>query len=355
MQKVNSIQYLRAIAALMVVTYHSSIRAGESISPAVLDFLKAGSAGVDLFFVISGFIMWTIADQRPTTPGVFLQRRITRIAPIYWLATLGWLALAVIAPLSWVKATPDHIWQSLFFIPHFSPSYPGEVYPLLVPGWTLNYEMFFYVIFACCLFLPKERRLAALASVLGALAAAGLFIRTDNAVLLTYTNPLLLEFLAGAFAGFLWAKGVLPRGATAAALLVMGVAGMALSRAVDLDEENYRVLLWGAPAVMIVVGALGLSFFAKRNRFLLAIGDASYSLYLSHVIVLTFLTPAWEKFVSLSPSPFAAAAFIAAGLFFSSAAGLVLFRFVERPLEAYFRSAMRVTPQTALARRREAG
>jgi exopolysaccharide production protein ExoZ len=102
-----------------------------------------------------------------------------------------------------LRLTPGHVLGSILFIPHRSPS-TGDIWPVLVQGWTLNYEMFFYAVFAATLLLPSRLRLVALASVLVGLVALGLLLESDNPLLATYTDPIILEFLLGALIGQAW-------------------------------------------------------------------------------------------------------------------------------------------------------
>ena len=159
------IQYLRALAALAVVVFHAAERSGYAFA--------IGAAGVDVFFVISGFIMWVIADRRPLSPGRFLADRIRRIVPVYWLATGVMVAGALAGLFPNLVLTVEHVVASLAFVPARSPS-TGALWPVLVQGWTLNYEMFFYLVFAASLVLPARLRLPAMATVFAALVATGL-------------------------------------------------------------------------------------------------------------------------------------------------------------------------------------
>jgi exopolysaccharide production protein ExoZ len=131
-----SIQYLRAFAALSVLLFHITQRGSHGVT--------VGAAGVDVFFVISGFIMATITNARVITPFEFLRDRLVRIAPAYWIVTLFLVLLAAAVPLSFPTFTAPayHLLFSLAFIPHTDPL--GGSFPVLVPSWTLNYEMFFY-------------------------------------------------------------------------------------------------------------------------------------------------------------------------------------------------------------------
>src|ERR1019366_2869669 len=143
---IHPIQYLRGIAALMVVWHHG---VGQLATLETYFPFRFGTSGVDLFFVISGFIMVVTTAGRDVTPTEFIARRFVRVVPLYWVLTLALAATALVAPSLFrsVTLTAVSLIQSLLFIPHFSPSHAGMIWPVLVPGWTLNYEMFFYVVF----------------------------------------------------------------------------------------------------------------------------------------------------------------------------------------------------------------
>jgi exopolysaccharide production protein ExoZ len=149
---------------------------------------------VDLFFVISGFVLWTAAGETPASPGAFLWARVRRVAPLYWIATLAVAALAWRWPavLPVVHPEPRHVILSLLFLPHWGPG--GDPFPLLSAGWTLTYEAFFYVAFAIALCAPKDRRLQVLSCLVGAGSILGFGYHGWYTLL---ANPLLLEFLAG--------------------------------------------------------------------------------------------------------------------------------------------------------------
>ena len=149
-----SIQHLRAIAALSVALFHAC-------QWSQIDF-GIGAAGVDLFFVISGFVMWTVTAGREAAPLTFLRRRVIRVAPLYWIVTLALVAGALVFPQRFPEVEPraDHILLSLAFIQHMNPA--GQPFPILAPGWTLNYEAVFYLVFASTLILPVRRRIAGL-------------------------------------------------------------------------------------------------------------------------------------------------------------------------------------------------
>src|SRR5690242_14114495 len=123
--EIRSIQYLRGLAALGVLAFHAAERAGGTFD--------LGAAGVDVFFVISGFIMWVIAAERPTTPAAFLSRRIQRIVPLYWAVTLTVAAVAVLVPGSFprLQVSWAAVLKSLLFVPYEGAD--GLIAPLIIP------------------------------------------------------------------------------------------------------------------------------------------------------------------------------------------------------------------------------
>lgn len=314
-QRLIEIQLLRGVAALAVVTHHAVSHAGLSFG--------VGAAGVDIFFVISGFIMWMVGTDRPTSPLRFAWARLARVAPLYWLVTIGVAALALLLPAAMpnLHPTPRTLLLSLFFIPHHNAE--GAIFPLLVPGWTLNFEMVFYLLFAASLALPRQARLGMLLATLGLLATAGLALQPDHPVAVTYTSPLLLEFAAGIGLAVLWRQGRLPGRAGGWSMMALGLGVFAILELNGLYAEDLRVLLWGLPAWLLVAGALSAGVVGRHGPAAL-LGDASYSIYLMHPLLvgLTWRLLGWL------PVP----AYLAVTLLLSIGAGLACFRFIERPI-----------------------
>ena len=141
--KIENIQVLRFIAAFSVMMVH-------------LPVFKFGAWGVDIFFVISGFIMMYITEHNNKN---FLIKRIIRIVPLYWLLTLAVFLIAFLKPeiLNNTTANFEHLLKSLFFIP-FNKNEAGH-FPILFLGWTLNYEIIFYILFAFTIVVFKRFRL----------------------------------------------------------------------------------------------------------------------------------------------------------------------------------------------------
>ena len=292
---INNVQMLRAIAAYCVVFYHAQAFINNFHPGAFTSHL--GGIGVDIFFVISGFIMIHTNQDAARSPSQFWRDRVIRIVPLYWMATL---LIAGVA-LTGLRPSGLHHWDaadlltSLLFIPHVRSD--GVQSPILSLGWTLIYEMFFYAVFGLTLMLGQlSRRVLAIAALFLGLWLAGRILEPAGFVAGYYFNPIMLEFAAGCGLGLLYLRtgSVNSRAArtagTALAVLgvVTGVLGEAVYRDAMFEPAERRVALFGIPAVLIVAGALALERAGYRctNRFLLLQGAASYAVYLIHPLVL---------------------------------------------------------------------
>jgi exopolysaccharide production protein ExoZ len=281
-----SIQALRALAALAVAAYHALQweRGGFDV----------GRAGVDVFFVISGFIMWRVTCGRDVEPGAFLWRRLTRVGPLYWLATLGVLAAALVWPAFLPEVRPGwgHLALSLAFIPHLDPR--GLPFPTLPPGWTLDYEAVFYLIFAASLAGPRAWRGRLVAAALIAVTAFG-FLKPEPFYYLG-ANPMLLQFAAGVGLGLAVESGLAPSRRVGVTLILAAAAWWTVVQAGGLFTELWRPLLWGVPAFLTVAGALGVELDGVRpgarhqpapprgvGKVAEILGDASYATYILHL------------------------------------------------------------------------
>ncbi len=283
LQQYTSIQVLRGLAALMVVVYH--LPAALNVPDLNVPLLNGG---VDIFFVISGFVMVLSTESRRPDHFAFLKQRLTRIVPFYWVMT------CLMAAALWVFAgrvsTPHDLINSLLFVPYLDQA-TGYVQPVLGVGWTLNLEILFYILFAATMSFGKLSQMAAIGIVFAtAIAARIVFEPAEETVLFFYTTPMLFEFLAGMALGHL--AGRLRRlpdllGVSATVLAI--VSALVMASGFDLP----RTIAQGLPALMLVAGCLTLEnhFRLYAPRLLARLGDASYSLYLTHPIVLLALTP----------------------------------------------------------------
>ena len=246
--------------------------------------MEAGRCGVDIFFVISGFIMWLVTRNRETDATLFLKRRLLRIVPLYWLINIVVAIAATAKPNLFPVDRPEfsHVVQSMLFIPHTSPT--GDMHPLIGQGWTLYYETFFYVLFAFTLAWFRQRQFLCLASAILCLVCLGAWIHFESQITMTYTSPLLLEFLAGAYIGRAWLAGwALP---LRAALVAMFLGIICVSLPTHIFDGLARCVTLGIPASFIVAGLLSVERRSAlpQARFLRLLGDASYSIYLTHYL-----------------------------------------------------------------------
>ena len=331
MVRLYSIQYLRAVAATAVIVFH--------IGVLPLAFAEIGNAGVDIFFVISGFVMWTVATSRPQTPREFILNRVFRIVPMYWFVTLSFVGAAIMVPMLFPRLVLDlgHTVASLLFIPMLSPS-NGKIWPVLVPGWSLNYEMFFYVLFALALFLPKRRWLPFLISIFLGLTLLGGVYAGSNPLIITYTDSMMLEFLAGVILGPVVEADRLPPRPWGYLLVSIGVLLFMLGALMEVTSP--RVIVWGIPALLLVAGALTLEVRGSIPKLLLAtlIGDASYSIYLTHTLTISALSK-FRIFFSSAP-------YFAVCLSLSILVGIAAWRLAERPMTEYIKRKADVLRQS---------
>jgi exopolysaccharide production protein ExoZ len=279
------VQLLRAVAALGVVSFHAMHQL-ITRNGLELRWPGSGAAGVDLFFVVSGFIMWVTALNRGMPLGRFAARRIQRIVPLYWLMTALVLAIVVWAPAAMRNASHDplHFAASFAFIAWPHPAMPEHFWPALVPGWSLNYEMLFYLLVGCALALRRSFRVPFIGGALVVAVLAGRVLQPTG-LLAFYTNSILLEFLLGLLIGMAFDPGHRTR----ALDYVLCVAGLGLFVFVGpYETESNRLLTWGLPLALFALGAINIAL-PRRNvivRSLGLIGDASYSIYLTQFIVL---------------------------------------------------------------------
>jgi peptidoglycan/LPS O-acetylase OafA/YrhL len=337
-EKLTSIQVLRAVAALGVVTFHLAAEINTVGTP--FPELFIGSAGVDLFFVVSGYVMVSSSSSLFGAPGgaaTFLSRRLIRIVPLYWAASTVLLVHTLMrhsdlqsADLSW-----GALIASFAFIPYPRPS--GEFGPLLKVGWTLNYEMFFYVIFAAALAFRRAVALALVVCVVAGVAIASMAVWPGAQITSVWPAPIIAEFAFGVLVGAMKLRGAQLSRWVSALLIIIGTALLLAPYAFGLTEP--RLLLWGAPMAMIVAGAAlgewkGEGVF---SRGMAKLGDASYALYLIHpFMILPRLL--WQRLIgSDGPWIWWPMWYAAALMLGSIAVALIVHRYFEAPVTRYMK------------------
>lgn len=315
---IDGIQVLRAAAAMMVVMHHARHSvSGSDGWPAF------GSSGVDVFFVISGFVMAhttrNLADVgsncRFRESWLFLRKRAARIIPLYWLAIV-WTSR---------RNMPDlNLMKDFLFIPHLSEQYPVMIWPLVIQGWTLNYEMFFYAMFAITMLFGLNRTVVLLATLIIIPLAIRFLGGNGHVFTRFYSNDIMIEFGFGVVLQRLlntcrlpgWPRSVF------VALFALGFLLLALG-----NEHHPRSIMQGLPALLVV----GASFKAcegwLRFRVLGLLGNASYAIYLFH----------WAAFGALKPfsglvGSRQVAVLMVAHVLVAAVAGVVIHLVLERRL-----------------------
>jgi len=280
-----SVQYLRGIAALMVVLHHIEIKGGQYGNGA-LNGYHIGYFGVDLFFIISGFIMCHTTSNKDISFRKFMGARIFRILPLYWLITTVALAVFLIAPgMVNSGGGTTSIWASYFLAPN------GARY-LVDNGWTLRYEFFFYLIFGASLLIKTNQRGLLITAIISTLTLAGFVMKPDNPWGEFFLDKLLLEFVMGIFA-FHVLKRSPPSPALALLLLIGGIVALVVQNIYgNYETPLHRVISGGVPMLCIFIGLVRFEemFRQSNNLFFKAferLGDSSFSLYLAHPFVLS--------------------------------------------------------------------
>lgn len=299
--KIQNIQALRGIAVLLVLFVHMQGYEKESAKFDFIlpDYLLIGLSGVDLFFVISGFVMVIVTRgiyQSNGTIKQFLYHRVTRIYPLYWFYSALILCMYFVQPASVHRLQNNQVdvVSSLLLLPQDS-------LPLVTVGWTLIHEMYFYIIFALLLLLPKGKLLLGIILWLGSVVFVNnYYAQSSNAFIDVFSHPLTLEFIGGCLIGIMYCSRPLFGNAKLISILalfawLLGYFSFQELSGRSVPEGWMRVLVFGVPAVLALYAGLLLEIKEKiiMTAWLRRIGDASYSIYLSHVFVLTAVGRVW--------------------------------------------------------------
>jgi peptidoglycan/LPS O-acetylase OafA/YrhL len=348
-----SLQVLRGLAALGIVLFHllpfeAKYLPGTAIVPSGFG---AGRAAVDVFFALSGFVVtWTTMTS--PSGGVaavqFLVRRLARIYPTYWLMCFLLLAALEVSPslLGGGAGHPDVV-ATLLLLPS-----PGR--PLLLVSWTLVFEVYFYIVLAVVLTCaPRLQVRAWLIGCWVALVVAGrLLVHPDRSevTLDLVLSPLVLEFVAGSAVAFICQVGVSERVGWATLIAGAAILVTALAWSESLFAQPWlRAVVFGASSASLLIGCVTCD--ATLRRLLPAamqrLGDASYSLYLSHLLSVAVVGRLWSSQLATT-SPLNHVAALVCAVAVSIGVGGLAYRFAERPLLRLTRFTL-VRPRTAPA------
>jgi exopolysaccharide production protein ExoZ len=277
-----SVQYMRAIAALLVVMSHAGVK-GAQYSNDPLHWFNVGGIGVDLFFIISGYIMCHTASNRKINFLGFMKARFLRILPLYWFLT----SLALVIYLIF----PDKINSSggnTNVIASYT-LFPTEDKYLNQNGWTLSYEFFFYFIFSFCLFSNSKLKYLIPVGMITILFILGELLTPKNFQLNFITNSLLLEFSFGILAYYFHKEIKI---SSTISILIIIFSILSITSTNILNPDYPRVIIYGIPAFIFFIGMIQIEHFFENHKkkpfskLLKSIGDSSYSLYLSHPFAL---------------------------------------------------------------------
>jgi len=342
--KILNIQALRGIAVLFVIALHlleneNKYAHGYTILP---HFFNIGTSGVDLFFVISGFVMVAITRDWFRQPGAipkFLYHRVTRIYPMYWFYSLLMLAIYLVQRKTGSDTRIVDLTASFFLLPQ-------SQLPLLVVGWTLVHELYFYLVFSLFLMFPL-RWMPPLLLIWGATSIIGCLFQIDSPTFQLITNPLTLEFIGGSLIALIYFSGKSsPETAKKSSLifLIIGFGWWLISYSVciklGLPPESsgwIRIAAYGFPAACSVYSLVTIEKYSNRRMpiWLILIGNASFSIYLSHLLVIAAIGRIWEKFGFVGSWTNSV---VLVGMLLSTiVVGIVSFQLIELPLLKFTR------------------
>jgi exopolysaccharide production protein ExoZ len=333
MRVFTGIQAMRGIAALAVVFGHSvTMRTGMGISiPVANATVGIFQCGVDIFFVISGFIIASTASEIGAQDGRrgvirFAYKRAARIYPVYWVV----LAIAIVVSY-WVATGPGHLTAHLNFRHVFLAQANNWFVP---PAWTLFYEMNFYAAIALCILLSPKYIIEL--AVLGVCALAILGLSPLPRLPGVMGSPLTLEFGFGVIIAFITRRGIKQLGPIclfgSGMLFALGAYCEVMEKPVS---ETTRLLTFGIAAALLIYSIVAAELNGTTfSRALQYPGDISYSLYIWHFLIFTILaTPAASAYLSWLPGQVQISIWIAAVVVVSA----VSYEIIEKPTPRYLR------------------
>jgi exopolysaccharide production protein ExoZ len=332
-KRLNRVQILRFFAATAVVLFHSvAVAESRGLSPDVAPWAVYGAQGVDLFFVISGCIIYYTVEVAGLTGGIFLRRRLERLLPLYWAFTLLVFAIGTLLPGMFASGgaarwmTVPNLISSLLFV-----SLPTRHQTVIFVGWTLEFEMLFYITTTLLLIISKQPW-TFVGVGLGAAVFMGRVAMPASPLLHFLTSPLMLEFLMG----MVIAERLIKRRFNLALIVPLAIG---LAASLPTFRDVWRIFLAGIPAAILVFALVRADLMvpigkSAPTRTLMLLGDASYSIYLIQVLSV----PATFRLVLAVFPAFSLIALIFVAAITTLVAGLFSFVAFERPLMRFFRS-----------------
>ena len=335
--KILNIQALRAIAVILVLFYHiyaieTKLSSTYSIIP---DLFKYGNIGVDLFFVISGFIMVIVTKNYHKNLKKFLffiYSRFTRIYPLYWFYTLLLIPILFLKP-EWINSSQGNkvdLISSILLL-------PNEIKPLIMVGWSLIHELYFYIIFSFFILFDRKKLLG-LSLFWVFLISLFINVESESSLFNLVTNPLTFEFITGIFFGIFHIRYSHTKFRLNKIFLFIPYFSFFLLPYFSdfINNGLGRYFVFGLLSLTILISSIELE---KNkfifNSFLVKIGDASYSIYLSHVLVINVF---YRIYLIIGYDNFFLRFMLISVMSFSSIFwGLVSFKYIEKPMIKFFK------------------
>jgi peptidoglycan/LPS O-acetylase OafA/YrhL len=345
-QSIASVQALRGIAALAVVTWHASrylVPYGSDSSQRY--FLPLGSMGVDLFFILSGFIMVYTTSSVDGVKGAwsFLCRRFLRIWPLYAAITVAFLAYRSMRGINFYPF--GDIWRDLLFLPHRNMEGTGFEFPVIAAGWTLNYEVYFYIVFGLSLMFGRGRLpflcawfagfLILVPWLMGGFQIHPVFYKYNISYMNLVCDPLNWLFLSGVLIGYIDRCGwKVSNNVICSVMISLGLVGLVLQY-INHYQPYHGLLTWGISLFPLVLLAVLFRNGVQSliPSYLVKLGDWSFSLYLTHgfcqdALLLFVRTYLGEKYASGLP-------YFTANMLFPICIAWFVYKYLENPFHSW--------------------
>ncbi|MEL6530403.1 MAG: acyltransferase [Pseudomonadota bacterium] len=346
--KLTHIQLLRALSGLIVVISHVGWGFADHVGDGLgfeLGANLAGNAAIMVFFLISGYIM--VVSSGPLFGDaqgrrIFWVRRILRAMPPYWLATIIFVVVMLVLHGEWFGI--DKIAKSMVLIP-FWPDEPGKPLPVLWPGWTLYYEMTFYLLFGVMIASGRMAAIVFTGKICLILSLIGLTIQFSSPILHTFTQPIFLLFVVGMALGWMAVRRLdLPVWLRVLCLVSAVPAVVFVDAPATGIGYGLDYLVWCAvPAILVFAAVVGGPLPLPFPRFVTLAGDSSYAVYLLHVPIawLAMWVFGQLRFYGGPWAYFALASAMVYGL------SWLFFAYIERPMTRSLNRLFRVDGKRA--------
>ncbi|MDE1914551.1 MAG: acyltransferase [Sphingomonadales bacterium] len=278
-KRLDSIQYLRAVAAMLIVMVHLSIFVkGEFLEK----IFKLGSCGIDIFFVVCGFVSaYPMCWGAKINPLGFVIKRIKKIVPAYWAVTIFIFFVGIVkgGHASGGMVSPERLIKSLFFVPYADDS--GHFFPILYVGWSLNLEIAFYAFYAICLKVKNVFEIdVSYYSIFSIALIGGVF--GGSKYLNFYGSDLIVDFALG----ILCSKLISIMRWEGRYLIIVIFSLIFLTQ--YFIDGAFRTIIVGVCVALMLFSIISreLTTISTPNKFFVSAGNLSYYIYLLHPLAI---------------------------------------------------------------------